>query len=264
MISIVTPTFNCQSSIEKTLKSLAYQSYKNFEVIIIDNCSVDQTLNVAKTFSQKLNLKIFSEKDSGISDAFNKGISKASGEIVAILNSDDFYLSSDVLENIANNFSDKSIDIVHGDMIFEDKIHGTNVRRPLLCSPRVAFPFNHPAFFVRKSVYDRFGLFDLTYRYAMDFEWVCRFFGADKGWLINIKYLAIGPLVQMNAGGASYNHEDKTLLEVSRALKLHGLYNFEAKFHLAMRRFRVLVKKYLACIGLSTLVKIWRTYKWKK
>jgi glycosyltransferase involved in cell wall biosynthesis len=211
-----------------------------------------------------LNLKIFSEKDHGIADAFNKGITKAQGEVVAILNSDDFYISSDVLQKIANIFSDKSIDIVHGDMIFHDEVHGTNVRKPLMCSPKVAFPFNHPAFFVRKSVYDKFGHFDLSYRFAMDFEWVCRFFSTDKGWLVNIKYLTGDPLVQMNAGGASYNHEDKTLNEVVRALQFHGLYDTEAKRHMATRRFRVLVKKYLACVGLSSLVKIWRTYKWKK
>jgi glycosyltransferase involved in cell wall biosynthesis len=264
MISIVTPTFNCQTSIEKTLTSLTKQSFKNFEVIIIDNCSTDKTLAIARSFTDRLNLKIFSESDRGIADAFNKGIIKAQGEIVAILNSDDYYLSADVLGEIAKNFADKNVEVVHGDMIFQDDVHGTNVRKPLMCSPRVAFPFNHPAFFVRKSVYDKYGIFDLNYRYAMDFEWVCRFFSADKGWLVNIKYLPIGPLVQMNAGGASYNHEDKTLSEVARALQLHGLYNFEAKYHLVMRRSRVALKKYLACIGLSTLVKIWRAYKWKK
>jgi len=261
--SIITPTFNSQSTLEKTLKSLALQSYKNFELLIIDNASTDKTLEVVKSFQDQIEIKIFSETDRGIADAFNKGINQAEGEIVAILNSDDFYLSAEVLVNVAKIFEDRKIDIVHGDMLFQDEQHGTNVRKPLMCSPRKAFPFNHPAFFVRRSVYKKFGLFDISYRYAMDFEWICRFFDVKSNWLLNIQYFDKFPLAQMTAGGASYNHEDKTLKEVIRALKQHQLYNFEAKISQALRRSRVVLKKYLTCIGLSSLVKIWRTYKWK-
>jgi glycosyltransferase involved in cell wall biosynthesis len=264
MISIVTPTFNCENTITKTLGSLVEQSYKNFEVIVIDNCSTDRTIEIARNFQSKLDIKIYSEKDEGIADAFNKGIKKAKGEVIAILNSDDFYLSTDVLEEISTVFLNPGVDIVHGNMIFFDQIHGTNMRKPLMCSPRQAFPFNHPAFFVRKRIYDKFGLFDTTYRYAMDFEWVCRLYDSKNIWLAKIYYQDTKPLVQMNAGGASHLNEQKTLAEVARALSAHGLYNFEAKKNQALRTMRVLLKKYLTCIGLSSLVKIWRKYKWKK
>jgi glycosyltransferase involved in cell wall biosynthesis len=264
MISIVTPTFNSQKTLANTLESLVRQEYKNFEVIVIDNLSTDETLKIAQSFSTQLNLKIVSEKDRGIADAFNKGITLAQGEVVAILNSDDFYIGADVLGRVVDEFKKTNADIVHGNMIFKDDLHGTNLRRPLLCSPKKAFPFNHPAFFVKKEIYQRFGLFSLDFKYAMDFEWICRLYDDNNGWKIGLICIDGAPLVQMNAGGASYNHELSSIGDVVRALKLHQLYDLEAVYYQLSRRLRIYLKQLLTCIGLSTLVKIWRRFKWKR
>ena len=106
-ISIITPTFNSEKTIEKNVESILKQSFKEFEHIIIDNLSHDNTLDIIKKLykDSPLNLRIISEKDNGISEAFNKGINIASGDILTILNSDDYYYSENVFEHVVNTFT---------------------------------------------------------------------------------------------------------------------------------------------------------------
>jgi len=157
-ISVVTPTFNSEKTIAGNIQSIISQAYKDFEHIIIDNLSTDKTIELAKNYYLSAGmidrLIIISEKDNGISDAFNKGIKTASGEIIAILNSDDVYFNNRVFEKVAALFEDKEILFVHGDIYFDDDVYGSNIRKPLLCPVTTAMPYNHPSMFLRREVYE--------------------------------------------------------------------------------------------------------------
>lgn len=266
-ISIITPTFNSAKTIESNLSSILSQTYKNFEHIIVDNLSTDSTISIAKELYSKNNcsekLIIISEKDEGIADAFNKGIQKSSGEIIAILNSDDSYFYFNLFADVVKAFTEKSVLFVHGDILFKDRKYGTNVRRPLMCDLRVAMPFNHPTMFIKKEVYDSIGLFDNAFRYSMDFEFVCRL--AKK---YDFKkagyYFDANPMVTMKAGGVSWKNEIKSIKETKLALKKYSLWDFKAFYHYSLRIIRTYLKKILSKIGLNFLVKLWRKFKWSK
>lgn len=264
-ITIVTPTYNSATTIKRNILSVQSQNYENIEHLFIDNLSTDETISIIhEMYKGKENYKIISESDKGISDAFSKGVIAAGGEIVAILNSDDEYYSSDIISKVMSSFEDDSTYYVHGDMEFLDEKYGSNIRQPLQCDLRYAMPYNHPSFFVRKKLYQEVGVFKLDYRYAMDFEWVCRLYKNPfeqkyKGvYLINH-----GPLVKMHAGGASDIHELKSIDEVERALKEHGFWDFTAFKNQFFRRLRIRIKKTLITLKLDFFVKIWRQNKWK-
>ncbi len=177
-ISVITPTFNSEKTIKENVLSIVNQSYKNYEQIIIDNLSNDKTIELIKNIYNEYKivdkLKIISEKDNGIAEAFNKGIKTSSGDLITILNSDDYFYSNDVFEKVIRIFSDENILFTHGNVLFIDEKYGTNIRRPLLCSITKAFPYNHPGMFIRKKIYDDYGLFDESFKYAMDYEFICR------------------------------------------------------------------------------------------
>jgi glycosyltransferase involved in cell wall biosynthesis len=264
-ISIITPSFNSEKTIDETLSSIASQNFKNFELIIVDNLSIDSTLEIIKSYKDKIDIKIISERDKGIADAFNKGIKNATGDIICILNSDDHYIDQYLFSDIISIMSGTSIDIVHGDIYFKDEILGSNIRKPLLCSITRAFPFNHPTFFVKKSVYERFGLFNPNFRYAMDFEWVCRLLLPKKTneYQVSFHYFDKYPMVTMNAGGASYRFEMNTLNEVKKGLILHKKYYLTAWFFYHLRRNRLYLKNFLIHFGFLSLIRWWRNHKWQ-
>ncbi len=266
-ISIVTPTFNSEIVITGNINSILNQSYKNFEQIIIDNESNDNTLDVVKSEYVKRNstekLQILSEKDNGIADAFNKGIKSSTGEIIGILNSDDKYFDNDVLKKVVICFADADILFVHGNIYFDDKIFGSNIRKPLMCRITNAMPYNHPAMFFRREAYTEHGYYDLNYKYAMDFELVCRFSNRISGFKNKGVYLNGDPLVSMKGGGASWKNEMESLIESRIALKKYNFWNFDAKKNFFLRKIRIRVKQLLIKIKLGKLVYIWRKHKWK-
>lgn len=260
-ISIITPTWNSEKTIMRNLDSIHSQRDVQIEHIIIDNLSSDATLDIIQESGYPI--RILSEKDKGISDAFNKGIKESSGEIIAILNSDDCFAGPNSLKRVLEAFNAQACDIVHGDMIFIDEVYGSNVRKPLLCPIEVAFPFNHPAFFVKRSVYEKYGLFNESYRLAMDYEFVCRFYRSPNDCDLQIKYLSGAPLTIMYAGGASWAHELKTLDECKRALSEIGRWNALAIKSMTRRKNRIKLKQILNRLGLSAPVTIWRKLKWR-
>jgi glycosyltransferase involved in cell wall biosynthesis len=263
-ITIVTPTFNSAATIRRNIESVRSQTYSEIEHLFIDNESSDETREIIKSaYADSGNYRIISEKDQGISDAFSKGVIEASGDVVAILNSDDEYFNSSVISNVMNAFSDPAIYFVHGDMEFLDDQFGSNIRRPLLCDIRYAMPYNHPSFFVRKKLYQEIGVFKLEYRFAMDFEWVCRLYKNHHETKYGNVYLnRIGPLVRMHAGGASDVNELKSIYEVERALKEHGFWDLKAQYNQLLRRLRIKMKTFLSFLGLSSAIKVWRKLKW--
>ncbi len=267
-ISIITPTYNSKATISRNVTSIISQSYKNFEQIIVDNKSEDGTLSLVKQLYDEngLNdqLKIISEKDNGISDAFNKGIKSATGEIITILNSDDLYYNSWVLEKVANIFNDPEIFFTHGDVYFDDPVYGSNIRKPLLCPVTTAMPYNHPTMFLRKEIYEKFGLFDLSYRYSMDFEFIVRLEKKFPEIKTKVKYFSDFPIAKMYSGGASWENELQSIEETKKALKKYDFWNSSAKRNYLLRIFRTRLKKYLSVLNLNFVVKIWRKRKWKQ
>ena len=265
-ISIVTPCWNSEGTILRTLDSIKNQDYEAIEWIIVDNLSSDNTLNIIKDNfleGSGRELKVLSEKDNGISDAFNKGISQATGEIVAILNSDDAYSNGAILSKVAHEFkADEAVSFVHGDMVFLDEDFGSNQRKPLLCSVDYAMPFNHPTMFLRKSLYEKIGVFRTDYRLAMDFELVLRMYDGPSSCREKNKYLK-EIMVNMYAGGMSDVLEKRSVDEVVRALKEHKLWSISALKNQTLRKMRILLKSWLKKVGLGKIVSVWRNYKWR-
>lgn len=199
-ISIITICFNSQDSIKKTIESIKCQTYRDFEYIIIDGGSSDNTIDIIKQYN--FVDKFISEPDEGIYEAFNKGINLASGEIIGFLNSDDTYYDENSLKNIVDAFNE-NIDCVHGDLIFTNKKN--EVKRFWKGSEFVNGAFQkgwmpaHPTFYCRKLVYDKYGKFDERFKIAGDFELMLRFLEKNK---LNSKYIS-KTLVNMKMGGKS-------------------------------------------------------------
>ena len=267
LISIITPTFNSSENIEKCIRTIIQQSYKEFEHIIIDNLSTDDTLTKAKNIYSDNNLisklRIISEKDNGISDAFNKGIRLAKGDVINILNSDDYYFANNIFEKVIEAFKNQSILFVHGNILFIDETYGSNIRRPLLCNIKKAMPFNHPTMFVSKKLYDQTGGYDNNYKYAMDFDFVCKVKDTFDDLNSISFYIQGDPITVMRAGGASWMNESKSIEEIKKILIRHKLWDSTAKTNYFLRLFRVRIKTILSFVGLNYFIKVWRKNKWK-
>ena len=226
-ISIVTVAYNAADTIADTLRSLAAQTYLDVEHIVVDGCSSDQTLEIIKTQGKHV-ARIISEPDNGIYDAVNKGITAASGEIVGILNADDVYANKDVLQNVANIMQNENLDALLGDVEFFHPSNPTRIvrryRSERFSPKRIAWGWMpaHPAMFLRKSVYNNFGLYKTDYKIAADFEYVARIFYGD-----NLNYYHIPEvLVHMSTGGISTGGWRNTLVlnrEVLRACRENSI-----------------------------------------
>lgn len=168
-VSIITVVYNAFSTIEQTIQSVLNQTYPNIEYIIIDGGSTDGTVDIIRKYMDKIDIFI-SEKDDGLYYAMNKGIKLASGEIIGILNSDDTY-TEDAVSLIADCFTDPKMDIVYGNAIIVD---GSSEIRMYDCSNMEDFwfrmPIPHPSTFVKREIYDRYGVFDTQYQIAADYD----------------------------------------------------------------------------------------------
>lgn len=203
-ISIITPTFNSEKTVSDTIESVFSQTHKDIEYIVIDGVSSDKTLEIISSYQQKFNIRLLSEKDSGLYDAMNKGIELASGEVIAILNSDDLYYDNQVLSVVASAFSDLETDIVYGDIIyFSDQVDKvTRVWRAREYQQKQlknGWTIPHPAMFVRRRVYEQFDKYRLDLKLAADYEFILRVLLSGK---VKLKYLP-KILTKMYAGGAS-------------------------------------------------------------
>lgn len=225
-ISIITATHNSAATIRDTLACIASQKYANIEHIIVDGLSKDNTLDIVKEFSHVA--KVISEKDKGIYDAMNKGVQLATGDIIGILNSDDFYTDPSVLEKVAAAFKDPAVEAVYGDLQYvkQDDVQvvtrtwksGKFEKRYLY----YGWMPPHPTFFVRRYIYDKCGLFNTTLRSAADYELMLRVllkFDACAQYIPEV-------LVKMRVGGASnasLKNRIKANKEDAMAWKLNDL-----------------------------------------
>ena len=172
-VSIITVCLNSAKTIEQTIRSVIEQSYPNTEYIIIDGGSSDGTLDIIRKYEKHIACWV-SEPDSGIYDAMNKGIAKATGDIIGIINSDDWY-AENALDIVARCFGDSpEIDLAHGDLVnvYDDGFQRVN--RGASKETPITWYF-HPTVFVKKNIYEQFGVFDLKYRIAADAELMLRF-----------------------------------------------------------------------------------------
>ena len=175
-ISIVTITYNSEKTLEETIKSVVSQNYDNLEYLIVDGGSKDKTLDIVEKYREKIAV-IVSEPDKGISDAFNKGIRKASGEIIGIINSDDF-LMPNALETVAKYY-DPTIDVYSGNVVFwneDTRDEFSSVPDIKFDKLKLQYGTAHPARFIRKDAYEKYGIYGLDFRYNMDIDLLCRFY----------------------------------------------------------------------------------------
>lgn len=266
-LSVITPTWNSALTIEDCVISIINQNITNFEHIIVDNLSSDNTLDLIKSVYHREgllnNLRIICERDKGIAEAFNKGIEASSGEIIGILNSDDYYYDDKVLERVVSALEDEEKLFTHGNIFFEDPLYGSNIRKPLLCPVTKAMPYNHPTMFFRKEVYTQHGFFDTSYNFAMDFEFICRLFKSIIDFSSRGNYIDGKPLVTMVAGGASWRNELESIEEAKRALKKYGFWNFDARKNYILRKLRTKLKSWLSVMKMEKIVARWRKRKWE-
>jgi glycosyltransferase involved in cell wall biosynthesis len=214
-ISLITATFNSSATLPATLESLAAQTYANVEHLVIDGGSSDNTMKLVQSddFANRVTL---SEPDNGLFDALNKGVAKATGDIVGILHSDDVLGSADVLESIAREFRDPAVLAVYGNLVYETREaphkiirywHSGEFAIPKL---RRGWMPPHPTLYLRRSIYERFGAFDLSYRIAADYDFILRVLPHIAGTVRYIDKL----FVRMKVGGTS-NRSLRNIVEKS-------------------------------------------------
>lgn len=203
-ISVITATLNCAQTVSDCLASVAKQSHPNREHIVIDGASSDGTTEMLRA-QRPLLSNLVSEPDGGIYDALNKGIARSSGDIVGFLHGDDIFADSTVLGRVAAAFTDTSVICVYGDLVYVAKDDTHRVIRHWRAGPfspdrlgRGWMP-PHPTLYLRRSVYERYGVFDTRYRIAADYDFILRVFSQVSG---ETTYLP-EVLVRMRVGGQS-------------------------------------------------------------
>jgi glycosyltransferase involved in cell wall biosynthesis len=203
LVSVVTVCRNSALTIADTIRSVKQQTYKSIEHIIIDGGSDDDTLNVIK--SNQHSGPFISEKDKGIYDAMNKGISMAKGDIIGILNSDDFFYDTRVIERIVAAFEQQNCEAIYSDLIFVDPKNTSIVKRKWIAGPYNSAKFlsgwmpPHPTVYVKSEIYKKFGNFNYRLKCSADYDILLRFLYVEK---VRVEYLK-GITIRMRAGGQS-------------------------------------------------------------
>lgn len=224
-VSIITVCYNSAATIEDTIKSVLGQSYGDIEYILIDGGSTDGTPDIIKKYKNSI-ATIVSEPDKGMYDAINKGISICTGDIVAILNADDFYIDESVISDVVSRIKEEKADSLYADLYYVEEKNTMKVVRNWVSGnySRKSFLYGwmppHPSFFVRKRVYDQLGLFNLQLKSAADYELMLRFLYKNN---VSTCYLP-RPIVRMRVGGMSNvslknrinaNKEDRKAWEIN-------------------------------------------------
>ena len=229
-LSIITATYNSERTLRDTMESILNQTFQDFEYIIVDGASKDATLDIIREYEPRFQgkMRYLSEPDKGIYDAMNKGFAMATGDVIGILNSDDFFTSDDVLQAVIDGFAGEYVDAVYADIHFvgtDDlskcvRYYSSSVFRPWMM--RFGMIPAHPSFYCRKAVYDQYGSFDTTYRIAADFEILLRLIFIHR---IRTRYVK-KDFVTMRLGGASttcYGSWSLIMKEHLQIMKQHGV-----------------------------------------
>lgn len=256
-ISIITITFNSERTLEETIQSVISQDYDNLEYLIIDGGSKDHTLDIVNKYRDKISY-IVSEPDRGISDAFNKGIAAATGEIVGIINSDDLLLP-EALRKLVENY-DPSVEVYRGNIIIwdpEKNLKFKSVPSMVFKPEHKNVVINHQATFVTKRAYQKYGVFKINYRYMMDQDLLIRFYTQGA----HFKYIDEELAVSRCGGVTDHTNFKEGLKEYISMIKENGGSNF-----LVIRMaLRVIV--YRICKDILIALGLWnwiRSKKYKK
>ena len=214
-VSIITAVLNGEKTIYDCIKTIAQQTYHDIEHIICDGGSTDKTIDIIKKWGIK-NTRVISGPDNGPYDAMNKGIKASTGDIIAILNADDMYADTHVIENVVTTISEKKVDSCYGDLVYVDRKKPDSVIRYWKsgCYSREQFKKGwmppHPTFFIKKSVYEKYGNFNTNFPIGADYEMSLRLLYKYN---ISTAYMP-EVLVKMRTGGKSA----PTLLNIAKAI----------------------------------------------
>lgn len=224
-ISIITVCYNSSSTIEKTILSVASQTYKNIEYIIVDGNSKDSTVAIVEKHNDVIS-KWISESDKGLYDAMNKGIAMASGDLIGILNSDDTFNSDSVIGEIVDFHKKYDIDASVGNIV-QHKENGKIIRlySSKFWNPEkltIGFMPPHPSVFFKKNLFEKFGNYDLGFKIGADYELIARFFLKNK---ITWKYSDITTTAMLVGGLSSSGSSSYQLItkEIQKALTMNGI-----------------------------------------
>ena len=230
-VSLVTVTFNSDQTLRDTIQSVFNQTYSDIEYIIIDGLSKDNTVDIIRKYEPQFQgrLKWISERDNGLYDAMNKGIRMSTGDIVGIINSDDFYHRRDIISRVAEAFKNEETQAVYGDVRF---VNPDNLNRTVRYyssrnfSPnrfRYGFMPAHPTFFTYRRYFEEFGFYKIDYHIAADYELLIRFLYTHR---LKAKYLSLD-FMKMRTGGASTASIKSNILlnkEIVRACSENGIW----------------------------------------
>ena len=228
-ISIITVCLNSEKTIRDTITSVLSQNFADVEYIIIDGGSKDKTLSIVHEYEDSID-KIVSEPDEGLYDAMNKGISFASGEVIGILNSDDFFENDNIIKVVVNAFEQNpTVDLVFGDLVYVRPNNLGQIIRYYSSlnfrswKPRFGWIPPHPATFIKRSVYEKFGVYNLSFKIAADYDFFVRVLQVHKLSFYQIPKV----LVRMRIGGVStsgFRNSYRLTQEIVKACKLNGIY----------------------------------------
>jgi glycosyltransferase involved in cell wall biosynthesis len=233
-ISIITVCYNSSKTIEKTFQSIQSQSFQNIEYIVVDGGSSDDTLKIIENYKTNIS-EYISEPDKGLYDAMNKGISKATGEIIGILNSDDVFTDVFVLENIAKFHLENDIDASVGNIIqFNEAGKAVRKYSSKNWTPenlKIGFMPPHPSIFFKRELFEKYGNYHLDYISGADYELIVRFFIKHQ---ISWKYYDITTTAMLRGGISSSGISSYLLIskEILRALSKNNIIINPLKIHL--------------------------------
>lgn len=226
-ISIITIAYNSAETIEATIQSVISQDYTDVEYIIIDGASKDATMDVVDRYRDQIAV-VVSEPDQGIYDAMNKGVARATGEIVGILNSDDFYADNTVLSNVVARFNESGAEAVYADLVYVERDNPDKVVRYWKSKPYKPGMFRkgwmpaHPTFFLKNECYRTHGTYSTELRSAADYELMLRMLEKHKISAVHLPRV----LTKMREGGqsnVSLKNRIRANKEDRRAWKMNGL-----------------------------------------
>lgn len=248
-VSVITAVFNRVGTIAQALASVRSQSWPQIEHIVIDGGSTDGTLEVLRAHAADLAAWV-SEPDGGLYDALNKGLARATGDVIGFLHADDVYATPDALAHVARAFEDPQVDAVYGDLVYTRKDDATRVVRYWRAGGFTPGQMGrgwmppHPTFYARRSVYERLGGFDTRLRISADYDSLWRFLGNGG---VRPAYVP-QVLVRMRLGGAS-NASLRAVLRKSsedlEVLRRHGLGGL-AGWHALVRKNVVKLPQFVA------------------
>ncbi len=236
-ISIITAVYNNAEHIEGCIKSVLSQGYDDIEYIIIDGASTDGTLEIINKYREKIS-QIISEEDAGQYYAFNKGIRAATGDIVAILNSDDIYADDNVVSDVVKLFRDNDADCVYGDLVYVGRIKTDKIRRYWRSGKGDrAKIYNgwmpaHPTLFIKRDIYETFGYYNTDYKISSDYELIIRFLYMHR---ISMNY-AHRLFIKMRSGRVSNKNLSCVIAKTKEDHRICRVYGLKNAFWTIMKK----------------------------